>query len=146
MQEDIFAASHLPTQELKFRLAANMCRLYEGEIRIPDASKAVWTLVHISETEEERAALAKNKQLRLADDCSAVPKDHPCYGPHWISESTQADIDRQCKDAAAAYPHITEDKFRPCWELQTLRITCPTSPCTDMEWRLTSAIVTHCLV
>ena len=146
MQEEIFEASHLATQELKFQLVAKMCRLYAGEIRIPDASKAVWTLVHISETEEERAALAENKQLRLADDCSAVPADHPCYGPHWISKSTQADIDRQCKDAAAAYPHITEDKFHPCWELQTLRITCPTSPGTCMEWRLTSAIVTHCLV
>ena len=146
MQEEIFEASHLATQELKFQLATKMCRLYAGEIRIPDASKAVWTLVHISETEEERAALAENKQLRLADDCSAVPEDHPCYGPHWISKSTQADIDRQCKAAAAAYLHITEDKFRPCWELQTLRITCPTSPGTGMEWRLTSAIVTHCLV
>ena len=133
-------------KDLQFELAAKLCRLYEGEIRIPDASKAVWTLVRILETEEERAALAENKQLRLEDDCSAVPNDHPCYAPHWISESTQADIDRQIRDAAAAYPHITEDKFHPCWELQTLRITCPTSPGTGMEWRLTSAIVTHCLV
>ena len=146
MQESIFESSRHSTKDSQLELAAKLCRLYEGEIRIPDASKAVWTLVRILETEEERAALAKNKQLRLADDCSAVPNDHPCYGPHWISESTQADIDRQCKDAAAAYPHISKEKFHPCWELQTLRITCPTSPGTNMEWRLTSAIVTHCLV
>ena len=145
-QTYIWNLSPTATKERKFRVACKLPRAFEGEVRILDPESATWSLVDIEGGISATTALYQNDQFRLIPHNCDADANQPCCGQSWLTPSSKADMEDQCKSAMKRNHHDEKHAYYPCWERQTVRVACPTNKPTGKEWRLQCNVVTLGLV
>ena len=129
------------TDDDRFGAAVKLTKAFAGEVRIPDAQAAKWRLTKVNAEERSASdALEKNKQFLLRQHPDDMAVNVPCCGLNWLSAASNAYIEQQCKSAARISGRDVND-YLPFWDKQTVRVACPTSACTGMEWRLMSDVI-----
>ena len=131
----------ITTDDDRFGAAVRLTKAFAGEVRILDAQAANWRLTKVNAEERSACdALEKNNQFLLRQHPDDMAVNVPCCGVNWLSATSNAYIEQQCKSAARISGRDAADYF-PCWDKQTVRVACPTSACTGMEWWLMSEVI-----
>ena len=131
----------MSTDDARFDAAVKLTKAFAGEVRIPDAQVAKWRLTEANAEDQSASdVLEKNQQFLLRQHPDDVAVEVACCGLNWLSEASNAYIEQQCKSAARISGRDAADYF-PCWDKQTVRVACPTSACTGMEWLLVSEVI-----
>ena len=131
----------MSTDDARFDAAVKLTKAFAGEVRIPDAQVATWRLTEVNAEDQSASdVLEKNHQFLLRQHPDDVAVEVACCGLNWLSEASNAYIEQQCKNAARISGRDAADYF-PCWDKQTVRVVCPTSACTGMEWWLMSDVI-----
>ena len=131
----------MSTDDARFDAAVKLTKAFAGEVRILDAQAANWRLTKVNAEERSASdALETNNQFLLRQHPDDMAVNVPCCGVNWLSATSNAYIEQQCKSAARISGRNAAD-YLPCWDKQTVRVACPTSACTGMEWRLMSDVV-----
>jgi hypothetical protein len=120
----------------KWKSVAGLVRTFEGQVRIVNPEQARWVLVDLQPGQQPTSDLLKgNVQFRVAQN--GEPAAH---GLLWLSPEAEVSIQSHTLAAALADSSF-EQRIRPVWDSQTVRLAAPLASAEiNKEWRLNAKV------